>query len=124
MNRDIHSIGSVISQHRISGVLFNTGDIHRNQFTSQNVHRWPYPLVRITSSGIAKAWRRPFALITINTDLNNPEILAEFYAADSSARSTTWSNNRNLQCRSVSIHDEARQAKCTERIRLSDLTPR
>ncbi|CAJ1956401.1 unnamed protein product [Cylindrotheca closterium] len=123
MLRDIHSIGRVISQHRISGVLFNSGDIHRNQFRSTGVHLWPYPLVQITSSGIAKVWRRPFALITINTHLQNPEILAEFYAADSSARSTTWSNNPNLQCRSVSIHNQA-QAKCTQRIRLSDLTPR
>jgi hypothetical protein len=31
MAEDVEKIGAVVTQHKISGVLFNAGDIHRNE---------------------------------------------------------------------------------------------
>jgi len=121
MTRDLRAIGSIVARNSISGVLFNSGDIHRNEYKVQDIENWPYRVHQLTSSGIARVWRRPFAIINVNTNLNDPEIKAEFYAADSSKRFTSWSNDPNLDC--SRYEDENRQSKCTQIIRLSDLTP-
>jgi len=122
MTRDVKDIGKIVSRNSISGVLFNSGDIHRNEYKVQDLENWPYRVHQLTSSGIARVWRRNFAIINVNTGLNDPEVKAEFYAADSRERLTTWSNDPNLECGS-SPENENRQSKCTQRIRLSELTP-
>merc|ERR1711865_1312393 len=64
---DLKNIGKVITKYKISGVLFNAGDIHRNEFKQKNNNRiMPYPITQITSSGIAKSWRLPFVHKWIN----------------------------------------------------------
>ncbi|CAJ1956393.1 unnamed protein product [Cylindrotheca closterium] len=123
MTRDLKDIGRIVARNSVSGVLFNSGDIHRNEFKVQDIEGWPYRVHQLTSSGIARVWRRNFAIINVDTGLSDPEIKSEFYAADSRQQFTTWSNDPNLEC-GEDAENESRQAKCTQRIRLSDLTPR
>ena len=92
----------------------------------------PYPVTQITSSGIAKVWRRPFAHIKIDTTLDDPAISAYFYGATSKTYNDndpdlTWTNDPNLKCGNVPSRltdDETRDKEhtCTETIRLSDLS--
>lgn len=123
LSDDVRELGKVISAHRISGVLFNSGDIHRNEFKTQNLENWPYPVTQITSSGVAMHWRRNYAMITVDTAGSNPSVLAQFYSADSSGTSTTWSNNINARCSGISGRNRQQESTCSERIFLSDLTP-
>lgn len=124
LSQDLKDLGRVVTKHRISGVLFNTGDIHRNEFKMKKSYgEWPYQVTQITSSGIANAgWRRPFALIHVDTTLSDPEITVRFFEADSREDDTTWSNNPNVSC-SKDLGFEKRHHQCTETIRLSELTP-
>jgi alkaline phosphatase D len=120
---DVEEIGDVVAEHQISGVLFNAGDIHRNEFkTLPRLGRWPYPVTQITSSGIARVWRRPFALINVNTQLEDPTITASFYGANSTSLDTFWENDPDLRCRDVADGDDDAEQRCTEIIRLSDLS--
>ena len=124
MSVDLDDIGKVVSAHKISGVIFNAGDIHRNEFKVAENDHWPYPVMQITSSGIAREWRRPFCLINVNTFLQDPELTAYFYGADSeSVENATWSNDPNLKCSLVPVGDRYQEHHCTETIRLSDLSP-
>ncbi|CAJ1956397.1 unnamed protein product [Cylindrotheca closterium] len=121
---DLKQIGKVVTKYSISGVVFNSGDIHRNQFKSQKVSNWPYPVVQITSSGIARVKQRPFAIITIDTNLEDPEMLTQFYIADSKERDTTWSNNATVDCHEIrKSKDRDLKQRCSKVVRLSDLTP-
>lgn len=121
---DIKEIGKVVANHSISGVLFHSGDIHRNEFKMQNMQYWPYPVVQITSSGIAKVVERPFAIITIDTSLEDPEVFTQFYIADTNNRETTWSNNVTADCHEIrKVRDRRMKQQCSKVIRLSDLTP-
>lgn len=81
---------------RAPGVLFHAGDIHRNEFKKQD-HGAGYPITQITSSGIARSPRRPWAIIDVDTTLADPTLTA----------------------RSV-VEERLDQ---THTIRLSDLTP-
>jgi alkaline phosphatase D len=122
---DVLDIGRVVDQHGISGVLFNTGDIHRNEFKKKSrMGRWPYPVTQITSSGIARVWRRPFALIHVNTQVEDPTIIVSFYGAKDDKDDTSWENDPNLSCsEEVADGDDENEQRCTEVIRLTDLTP-
>ena len=120
---DVQEIGSVVTANRISGVLFNAGDIHRNEFKANTAYEtWPYPVMQISSSGIARVWRRPFALINANTQLEDPQITVSFYGANSTSLDTTWSNDPNLLCSEVPFGDLQNEHRCTQLIRLSDLS--
>ena len=132
-SQDCKDIGAFVSQHNISGVLFNAGDIHRNEFKVRNVENWPYPVHQITSSGIAVATcRRPFALIHVNTLLSDPELTVSFYGAqtkslnydtiDAALPVSTWSNDPNVSCRDVEKGNRGQEASCTQSIRLSDVS--
>lgn len=121
---DLKQLGKLVAKHSISGVIFHSGDIHRNQFKSQRVSSWPYPVVQVTSSGIARVKTRPFAIITIDTSLEDPEILIQFYIADSNERVTTWSNNATADCHAIPKSKDAdMEQRCSTVVRLSDLTP-
>jgi alkaline phosphatase D len=122
MGDDVRRIGKVVAANGISGVLFNSGDIHRNEFKVQELEGWPYPVMQITSSGIGRVWRRPYAIVNVDTSLPDPEVVAQFYSADSSDAYTSWSNDANLRCSDVQGNND-KESFCTERIRLSDLTP-
>lgn len=122
MADDVRQIGNVVTAHGISGVLFNSGDIHRNELKIQNLETWPYPVMQITSSGIGRVWRRPYAIVNVDTSLPDPEVVAQFYTADSSADFTTWSNDASIKCTSIEGTNRHQESSCTERIRLSDLT--
>lgn len=117
---DVDDIGRVVTNNRISGVIFNAGDIHRNEFKAQESTEWPYKVRQITSSGIAWNWRRSFAIVRVDTEVSDPEITVHFYAANNEDDDTTWSNNPNLRCSDLAVTEHHR---CTETIRLSDLTP-
>eukprot|EP00521_Asterionellopsis_glacialis_P016397 CAMPEP_0195304832 /NCGR_PEP_ID=MMETSP0707-20130614/35199_1 /TAXON_ID=33640 /ORGANISM="Asterionellopsis glacialis, Strain CCMP134" /LENGTH=277 /DNA_ID=CAMNT_0040368765 /DNA_START=10 /DNA_END=843 /DNA_ORIENTATION=- len=123
-SRDVDDIGKFVSEKSVSGVIFNAGDIHRNEFKQQDNDNWPYPVTQYTSSGIARDnWMRPWSIIKVNTELVDPEITAYFYGADSKDLDTTWSNDVNLRCSSIEGVDRWKEARCTETMRLSDLTP-
>ena len=128
---DVDDIGKVVTEHGISGVLFNAGDIHRNEFKAFENDYWPYKVTQITSSGIAREWRRPFAIVSVDTTAatagatnDEPTITAYFYGADSESRlhNTTWSNDPTLVCSDIQGTDRFLEHRCTETIRLSDLT--
>jgi hypothetical protein len=119
---DLKDIGVVINQYKISGVLFNAGDIHRNQFKQQTIENWPYDVLQITSSGIAREWRRNFAIIDVDTSLPDPEIMAQFYGAANSNFETTWIHDPDQTCSDIVEIDRNKASSCIERIRLSDLT--
>jgi hypothetical protein len=126
-DNDLHELGEFVRANRIMGVLFHAGDIHRNEFKNMPVGTWPYMFKQITSSGIAKVWRRPFVNIKIDTTLADPTITAHFYGANSTAVDTTWWNDPNLPCSTIvkeGATDRQRNAEhsCTEVIRLSDLS--
>mmetsp|Transcript_10153 Transcript_10153/g.24257 ORF Transcript_10153/g.24257 Transcript_10153/m.24257 type:complete len:876 (+) Transcript_10153:105-2732(+) len=123
MSGDLQTIGKVVARNSISGVLFNSGDIHRNEYKTQDVANWPYRVHQFSSSGIAVVWRRNFAIVNVNTALNNPEVRVEFHSANSPGQSTTWSNDPNLICSQIQGQNRNQESRCTQTIRLSDLTP-
>eukprot|EP00980_Cylindrotheca_fusiformis_P023154 scaffold10199_cov146-Cylindrotheca_fusiformis.AAC.11 len=120
MTYDVRQIGKIVKSNRISGVLFNSGDIHRNEFKKTNFDEWPYPVVQITSSGIAQHWRRNYAMITVDTGSSNPSVYVEFYSADSSGTSTSWSNE-SRRCSGISGRNRDHESNCSERVYLRDL---
>jgi len=120
--KDLDDIGRFVKAKKISGVLFNAGDIHRNEYKEQSNGNWPYPVKQITSSGISRDnWMRPFAMVSVNTKLNDPEITAYFYGANSKDLETTWSNQPNTICSQIEGTNRFLESRCTETIRLSQL---
>ena len=119
---DLDNIGTIVRENRINGVLFHAGDIHRNEYKEMITGGFPYPVKQITSSGIAKVWRRPFVHIRVDTKLYDPSMTAYFYGASSTAQITSWTNDPSLKCSSIVGIDRSKEHTCTETIRLSDLT--
>ena len=119
---DLNNIGDIVRENSIDGVVFHAGDIHRNEYKEMVTGGFPYPVKQITSSGIAKVWRRPFVHIQVDTILEDPTMTAFFYGASSTAEITTWSNDPSLVCSSIEGIDRTKEHSCTETIRLSDLT--
>lgn len=74
-------IGSVVRNSGATGVLFHSGDIHRNEFKQQD-HGAGYPITQITSSGIARHPKRPWAMIDVDTTLDDPTITARFFVEE------------------------------------------
>jgi len=93
---EIKIIARSIHDAKVSGVLFHSGDIHRNDFKQQD-HGMGYPVTQITSSGIARNPIRPWAMIDVDTTLEDPTLTARFFT-----------------------EEELRE---THKIRLSQLTP-
>ena len=138
---DLKNIGKIITKYKISGVLFNAGDIHRNEFKQKsNNSIMPYPITQITSSGIAKSWRLSFVHIAVDTTKSDPQLTAYFYQiSDKSPKDKDknpfkhkWINDRKLKCSdlflSVGYKDKEniqrhKENTCTETIKLSQLTP-
>jgi hypothetical protein len=119
---DLENIGKIVTEHRIDGVLFHSGDIHRNEYKSMAYQGvWPYEVKQITSSGVARVWRRPYVHIKVDTTISDPTMTAFFYGATSSGVDTTWVNDPNLQCSSVTVGDRAKEHSCTQTISLSQL---
>ena len=93
---------------------------------------FPYPVTQITSSGVAKVWRRPFVHIKVDTTVDDPTISAFFYGATSKTANEldpnlTWKNDPTLLCDDVPTGntDDVTRTKehtCTTIIRLSDLS--
>lgn len=119
---DLINIGTIVRENSINGVIFHSGDIHRNEFKRAETGGFPYPVTQITSSGIAKVWRRPFVLIKVNTMDSDPSMTARFYGASTTNDVSTWTNDPNLKCSDVIVEDRGKEHTCTEMIRLSDLT--
>jgi hypothetical protein len=119
---DLYNIGRIVTDNRIEGVLFNAGDVHRNEFKSMDYEgSWPYKVTQITSSGIARVWRRPYVHIKVDTQAADPTMTAHFYGATSTADDATWRNDPNLQCSSIVGTDRQKEHTCTETVRLSAL---
>jgi alkaline phosphatase D len=119
---DLNNIGDIVREQSINGVLFHAGDIHRNEYKEHITGGFPYPVKQITSSGIAKVWRRPFVHIRVDTELRDPTVTAFFYGASSTADLTTWTNDPSLVCSKVVGVDRTKEHTCTETIHLSELT--
>jgi hypothetical protein len=121
--QDLINIGKTVREYRIEGVLFHAGDIHRNEYKAMDVlDAFPYRVHQITSSGIARVWRRPYAHIRVDTQLDDPTITAHFFGATSTGDETTWTNDPNLQCSDIVGKDRDKEHKCTQTIRRSYLT--
>jgi len=118
---DLTNIGNIVATNKISGVIFHAGDIHRNEYRRVETGGFPYPVTQITSSGIAKVWRRPFVHIRVNTTDPDPSMTAHFYGAASTSDITSWYNDPNLKCSDIIGEDRDKEHTCTETIRLSDL---
>lgn len=121
-SEDVDEIGKVVTANRISGVLFCAGDIHRNEFKARDNGNWPYKITQITSSAIAREWRRPWAMIRVDTTLPDPEIRAHFFGAENTDQDTTWGNDPEQPCSSIVGTDRYLEHRCTEVIKLSQLT--
>jgi len=119
---DLENIAAMITENSINGVLFHAGDIHRNEYKRQEEIEFPYPVTQITSSGIGKVWRRPFAKIAVDTTIEDPLIRVRFFGATSMEDDTTWFNDPNLVCSTIVDGDREKEHSCSETIRLSDLS--
>ena len=119
---DLESIATIITENSINGVLFHAGDIHRNEYKRQEEIEFPYPVTQITSSGIGKVWRRPFAKIAVDTTVEDPLIRVRFFGATSMEDDTTWFNDPDLVCSTIVDGDREKEHSCSETIRLSDLS--
>ena len=80
-NEETGRIARRIRDGKISGVIFLSGDIHRNEFKRQD-HGMGYLMTQITSSGIARNPIRPWTMIEIDTTLEDPTITARFYSEE------------------------------------------
>ncbi|KAL3907907.1 MAG: hypothetical protein SGILL_008682 [Bacillariaceae sp.] len=121
---DLENIGAVVTQHRIAGVLFHAGDIHRNEFKIQEYSKdvWPYPVQQITSSGIAMVPRKPYVHIKVDTTVEDPTLTAFFYGASrTNGQRNTWINDPDLTCTSIVGDDRGAEHRCTQTINLSSL---
>ncbi|MBK1825874.1 alkaline phosphatase D family protein [Haloferula rosea] len=78
---EIKVISRYINQNRIPGVVFHSGDIHRNEFKQQD-HGMGYPVTQITSSGVARNPIRPWAMIDVDTTSADPTLTARFFAEE------------------------------------------
>lgn len=78
---EIKTIAQIIKRSGATGVLFHAGDIHRNEFKQQD-HGAGYPITQITSSGIAQNPKRPWAMIDVDTTLDDPTITARFFVKE------------------------------------------
>jgi alkaline phosphatase D len=121
---DLENIGRIVTDNRIEGVLFHSGDVHRNEYKSMSFEgAWPYPVKQITSSGVARVWRRPYAHIKVDTTLDDPTMTAHFYgAANANPDNTTWINDPNLPCPTAIGLNRDQEHTCTQTIRRSELT--
>ena len=119
---DLENIGAIVTENSINGVLFNAGDIHRNQFKRRSNEALPYPINQITSSGIAKVWRMPFAKIAVDTTVEDPFITVRFFGATTMDDDPTWVNDPELECSTVESGDRGLENSCTQTIRLSELS--
>jgi alkaline phosphatase D len=119
---DLTNLGTIVTENRIEGVIFHSGDVHRNEYKSMSYPSvWPYPVTQITSSGIARVWRRPYVHIAVDTTLEDPTMTASFYGAANTNTDTTWINQPNLKCSSIVGVNREQEHSCTETIRLSML---
>ena len=78
---DIRQIAKFVADNRIYGVLFHSGDIHRNDFKQQD-HKMGYPVSQITSSGVTRVINRPWVMIDVNTMLADPTLTARFFTQE------------------------------------------
>jgi len=127
-SKDLEHIGKTVTDHKIPGVLFHAGDIHRNEYKRRIISHFPYPVVQISSSGIAKVWRRPYCHIRVDFSSssvpNDPTMTAYFYGAATKAkRNQEWINEVDTICSAIGPIGTNRTAEhsCTETIRLSEL---
>ena len=119
---DLENIGMTIRDHSIEGVLFHAGDNHRNEYKRLDTGVLPYPVTQITSSGIAKVWRKPFVKISVDTTVADPTMTARFFGATSMDEAApNWSNDPSLVCSNIEGMDRDKEHSCTQTIRLSDL---
>jgi len=126
---DLKWIGQFVSKHKIHGVLFNSGDTHKNEFMSLDHAQWPYPVNQFTSSGIAREnWLRPWAMMNVDTEALDPTVVVSFYAAVNEYTFSTWTHDPTMTCTDTElVQDNVRgwynKSRCTQTVRLSDLTP-
>ncbi len=119
---DLESIGAIVTEESIEGILFHSGDIHRNEYKKRSDVSFPYPIHQITSSGIAKVWRKPFAKILVNTKVADPFMTVRFFGATSKEFDSTWTNDPALICDTLLEGNRGGEHSCTQTIRFSDLT--
>jgi len=122
-------IGKFVKKHSIYGVLFNSGDTHKNEFLSRPHDHWPYNIIQFTSSGIAREnWMRPWAMLNVDTEASDPSVSASFYGAENDYTFSTWSNEPDMICTDLELVQDSvagryNLTRCTQTVRLSDLTP-
>lgn len=78
---EIRKIAKFIADNKIYGVLFHSGDIHRNDFRRTNLGMG-YPVTQIVSSGITRVINRPWVMMDVNTTLADPTISARFFTQE------------------------------------------
>ncbi len=118
---DLENIGAILTEESIDGVLFHSGDIHRNEYKKRNDVSFPYPVHQITSSGIAKVWRKPFAKILVDTTAADPLMTVRFFGATSTEDESVWTNDPELICDTLIEGNRGGEHSCTQTIRLGEL---
>ena len=77
-SNEVRIMAEEIGRDGIYGIVFHSGDIHRNEFKQQD-HGMGYPMTQFVSSGIAKNINRPWAMVDVNTTLEDPTFTTRFY---------------------------------------------
>ncbi len=78
---EIKRISKFIKDNKIYGVIFHSGDIHKNNFKQQD-HGMGYPVTQITSSGITRVASRSWVMVDVNTTLADPTLSTRFFSRE------------------------------------------
>ena len=87
-----HRLFDALKEHRISGVMYMSGDIHQSLvWEHHESDRVGYPIVEVISSGVANSKTRSFATVDFDTTLEDPTARVRIIYGDGTVRTDkTW----------------------------------
>ena len=87
-----HRLFDALKKHRISGVMYMSGDIHNSLvWEHHESERVGYPLVEVISSGVANSRTLSFATVDFDTTRQDPAVRVRIVYGDGTIRADkTW----------------------------------
>jgi alkaline phosphatase D len=87
-----HRLFDALKEHRISGVMYMSGDIHKSLvWEHHESDRVGYPLVEVISSGVANSKTLSFATVDFDTTRQDPTARVRIVYGDGTIRADkTW----------------------------------
>lgn len=87
-----HRLFDALKEHRISGVMYMSGDIHQSLvWEHHESSRVGYPLVEVISSGVANSKTLSFATVDFDTTCKDPTARVRIVYGDGTVRTDkTW----------------------------------